>query len=375
MRGSHIWATIMTIGIVGWMATGNVIIGGQGPANPDGSPVEEPTAEQQAAAEPSLFRVQVENISAEPRIATLSARGQTEARDHVIVQAQTDGLVTEIAVEKGDRVNAGDLLCRIETGARAANVASAEAAFAQAQLDFDAQSRLSERGFAAEIRVKTAKAALDAAQANLDIAKLALERTEITAPFSGVVDTVPVELGSRLGVGMPCAQIVSLDPIRVAVQISEREIGNLSIGMPGSIDLVDGSEADGTIRFIAPTADASTRTYRVEFDVPNPDNAIRAGMTAEASVNLDSALAHLISPAYLVLNDAGTVGVRTIGAENQVEFMPITIVADTSEGMWVAGLPSTVTIVTVGQDFVSEGQSVEPVFETAETAQLSEMSQ
>lgn len=88
---------------------------------------------------------------------------------------------------------------------------------------------------------------------------------------------------------------------------------------------------------------------------------MRAGITAEIIVPGQEVLAHRIPSSIIALNDKGTVGVRTVTDEGRVAFQPVQLIDDTPEGLWVAGLPDKVTIITVGQDYVIEGQQVEAI--------------
>ena len=76
---------------------------------------------------------------------------------------------------------------------------------------------------------------------------------------------------------------------------------------------------------------------------------------------VDEKKAHRISPSVLSLNDVGQIGVKIVNAQNRVQFVPVTILSDTSDYMWILGLPDNVRLITVGQDFVSHGQTVRPV--------------
>ncbi len=84
-------------------------------------------------------------------------------------------------------------------------------------------------------------------------------------------------------------------------------------------------------------------------------------MTAELRLPAAERPAHRLSPAALTLSDAGAVGVKTVDADGRVRFREVEILADEPQGVWVAGLPETVTLITVGQEFVTEGQRVRPV--------------
>ena len=373
MRASYLWAALITLGIGGWLASGQVIIGGQGdteanaatPSEADQSDSPPGSATADAAGdEDAPFKVRVRTISAIDREAELKIRGRTEADQRVNLRAQTPGLVEEIAVEKGDKVAAGDVVCQLETGSRQAHILRARASLAQAELDHDALSKLSEKGYAAQTRVRSAKAALDAARAELHEAELDLDRTTLRAPFDGIVDTLPAEIGTLLSVGDVCAEIVAGDPMLVVAQVSERDVGKLRTGMTGTARLVTGDKVEGTLRFIAPSADQETRTFRIELAVPNTDDRLRDGVTAEIVVPLETTQAHRFSPAILTLNDSGEIGVRIVEAGNTVAWNEVEILGNEDGAVWVAGLPETVTIITVGQEYVEAGETVAPVVET-----------
>lgn len=348
------------------MVSGDIIVGGQGDGGTPPPGVEAPAERATGLAEERAFRVRARAIDAEERAGELVVRGRTEAKQRVTLRAQTAGLVEQLAVSKGDAVSAGDLVCRIETGSREANQLRAEAQLAQAEQDHTAATTLRERGHAAETQLRATRAALDAARAALAEAELDVKRTRIVAPFDGVVEERPAEQGALLNVGDVCAEIVARNPMLVVVEVPERDVGRLHVGMRGRARLVTGEEAEGRITFIATSADPATRTFRVEVEMPNTDGQLRAGVTAQLQVSLASAVAHRFSPALLTLADDGRVGVRTVDEDNRVRFLPVEVIADERDAVWVTGLPRQVTIITVGQGYVDEGQRVEVAFETAD---------
>jgi multidrug efflux system membrane fusion protein len=125
----------------------------------------------------------------------------------------------------------------------------------------------------------------------------------------------------------------------------------------------------GRIRYVAPVADEATRTFTVELEVANADGKLRAGGTAELSIPAQTVLAHRVSPSLLTLDDAGNVGVKIINDSGEVEFVVADIALSSSDGVWLAGLPPTATIITVGQGYVASGAVVDAVPESdAETA-------
>ena len=111
-------------------------------------------------------------------------------------------------------------------------------------------------------------------------------------------------------------------------------------------------------------ADEATRTFEVELEVDNRDGALRAGGTAELLIPAERVYAHHISPSLLTLDDAGNVGLKIINDLGEVEFVVADIAMSSTDGVWVAGLPETATIITVGQGFVASGAFVNAVPES-----------
>jgi multidrug efflux system membrane fusion protein len=94
------------------------------------------------------------------------------------------------------------------------------------------------------------------------------------------------------------------------------------------------------------------------LEIPNKNGAIRDGVTAEMHITGAQVEAHRISPAILALDEKGALGVRIVDEKKHVKFVLVKIVADTPQGIWVSGLPKKVMIITVGQDYVTNGQVV-----------------
>ena len=93
--------------------------------------------------------------------------------------------------------------------------------------------------------------------------------------------------------------------------------------------------------------------------MPNPDFEISSGLSAEIQIPLSTHSAHRVSMSYVVLNADGEMGVRTIDNSRRVRFHRIDVVKEDGDGLWVSGLPEEVTLITVGQEFVAEGERVE----------------
>lgn len=284
-------------------------------------------------------------------------RGRTEAERRVVVMSETTGRVISEPLRRGTRVNAGDLLCKLDPGTRSAMLAEAEARYREAEANAQASERLSERGFTAETTAIGNRAALQAAQAAIEQAKLEIERLEIHAPFGGLIEADTAEYGALLQPGSECATVIDIDPIKFVGFVSEQAVDRIEIGAPVAVRLVTGREFVGRIRFVSYSADPDTRTFRVEADVPNSALQIRDGLTAEGIVATEGTRAHLVPQSALTLDDAGRLGLRLV-EDGVARFAPADVVRDTPEGVLLSGLPDEIEVIVTGQDFVTDGQAV-----------------
>lgn len=327
-------------------------------------------------------------------------RGRTEAVREVDVRAETTGRVVSDPIRKGTFVEAGDLLCRIDPGTREAGlaeatarlaearaglptaearVAEAEARLAEAEINDRAASQLSADGFASEIRVagtnaavssaraavssarsglESAAAAVSSAEAAVATARTELGRLEIRAPFAGLMETDGAELGTLLQPGGLCATLIQLDPIKLVGFVPETEVDRVKVGAQAAARLASGREVIGEVTFLSRSADPNTRTFRVEVSVANADLSIRDGQTAEFVISGEGISAHFVPQSALTLDDNGRLGVRVV-REARAAFAPVSVLRDTRDGIWVAGLGETVDVIVVGQEFVTDGVPVD----------------
>lgn len=165
------------------------------------------------------------------------------------------------------------------------------------------------------------------------------------------------ELGSFVDAGGEVLEIVRNDPLIAQIEVRQSEITSVALGQSAQVVFQGGREAEGRVRFIAPVATAETRTFRVEVEVPNPDNAVPAGLSAQISLAMDAVRAHRLSPALIRLDDAGRIGVFVVAEDGQtLRFAPVQIVQARAEAIWVTGLEDRARVVTISQGALSDGQ-------------------
>lgn len=376
---------------------------------------EEPTATDEAVETADTSEtpdaknvVRVVAIHSEAKVldSAVVVRGETEAERQIDVLAETSGQVISQPLRKGAFVEEGQMLCELDPGTRHASLAEAQARLIEAKagvpaamarveeanarleeakINDNAASKLKEDGFASETRVASTQAAVRAAEAGLAAATSGLdsaqagiqaaearvasaqkeiERLTVTAPFAGLLETDSAEFGSLLSAGNPhCATIIQLDPIKLVGFVPETEVNRVQLGAFGGARLASGEEVRGQVTFISRAADSTTRTFRVELEVPNTDLKIRDGQTAEIIIAAEGKNAHLLPQSALTLNDEGALGVRVVTKDSAADFVPVSVLRDTVDGIWIAGLPQKADVIIIGQEYVIAGVPVEASYQ------------
>lgn len=403
-------AVILVLGVAIWLSTGMLVRGGKGPEageitvvsalEPDGGPITDAVAASGMAVEPhhdgaandpaltvaerneaiteaqgTVRSVRVKNFEIQSMPLQITLRGHTAAKASVDAVTQTSDFILTMDVVEGQTVAEGDLICSLDNGTRQASVdqakasvAQADAALGQAQADFRTNQSLRERGLSSANSAESFASALKAAEANLEAAAVALRNnevelgnTQIHANVPGIIQRPLAEVGDLLGQGGSCATIVQLDPMVFVGAVPQVHISLARHGMAADIRTITGATAVGEVSFISVSADPHTRSFDIEIEFPNPGGVVLDGLTAEAVVSLGSTPAHLLPQSIMTLDEHGTLGVRAV-LDDAVMFYPIEILQDVRGGIWVSGLPDSVDVITVGQEYVTAGQVVSATF-------------
>ena len=370
----------------------------------------DPSASDTETEEDVVNRISVVTMTSVAEVvdSAVILRGRTEAARQVTVASETSGLVVSEPIRKGAFIEEGALLCQLDPGTRAASLAEARARLAEAQgrvpeaqatvieasarvreaeINVNVARQLSEEGFASETRLVSAEAALEAAnagvqrassqvssaqagieaaQAGVAAAEREIERLNISAPFAGLLESDTTEIGSLMQPGAPCATIIQLDPIKLVGFVPEANVGQITVGAMAGARLANGDEVVGEVTFLSRSADELTRTFRVEVRVPNTDLSISDGQTAEILVASEGRTAHLLPASALTLDNDGNIGVRVVDENDIARFLQLSVMRDTIDGIWVTGLPETVDVIVVGQEYVTDGVPVLPTMQGAD---------
>ena len=355
MKASRITAIGLVAAAAAWIVSGHVL-----PRDSSDSQAAIRPAEQKAQP---AFRVSVAPAHVEQHSPVLSLSGRTEADHKVAITARAGGVLTELRVKRGQHVSKGEVIAVLSDEAREAQVAQAKALLAQRKAELEAKRTLIEKGSLPRLDLVSLELQFKAAQAAVASAQAEYDRGVVRAPWAGVITDVPAEVGVAAFsmAGKQIAELVALDPMLAVVEVSERKLAGIKVGERAEVRLITGQVVTGHVRFVAKSASPTTRTYRVEVEIANSDGKIPDGITAEVSLALEPVAAAELPRSALTISSDGDIGVRVVDTANAVKFVPITLIEDQRNTMWVSGVDNGARVIVRGQDFVREGQIVAPV--------------
>ena len=355
MKKSYFIAIIITILAVLWIGSGLIV-----PLDDGGDKVTEEHGVT-GSDKDDIMRVQVETISPQEYTKTITSNGRSQASKDIIVRAEAEGLVTTVIANDGDEILKDAEIVKIDVREKHERVREARELVKQHKIEYDAAKKLIKQGFASDVRLAQTQSSYEAARASLTRAQIDLDKTVVKAPFDGILGKRSVDVGDYVKIGESLTELFDLTPLEIAVFLNEKEIVQIRKGNKATLKFTNGEVRGGLVKYISPSADKDTRTFRVEVEIDNEEGTLPAGLTAQIEIDVKSKQAYKIPPSILTLNDAGSVGVKIVTDDNKVEFVPVKIVNDSPDLMWVTGLTGTARVVTVGQDFLIPGQIVEPV--------------
>ena len=305
-----------------------------------------------------LMHVVTQRITPGEAAHAVELHGRTQGGMVTALVAQTPSPLEKIVAPNGGVVKKGDLLMQLSGEARAERLAQMKARVAYHELEVLASKDLVKKSHQSQNHANRLLAELRQAQAEAKAAELEVARTRITAPFEGIFVKGEVEEGTYLSTGKELGHLVSLDPLRVIVFVGEHDYPLLQVGQACDITLATGSKHQGKVVFKSPRSPNKTHTFEVHLEFQNPDNRIPEGVSATVFVSLQHREATPLPASLLTLNDGGLMGVKALTPENKVIFIPLTLLSGNHEQVIVSGLTGATRVITRGQEFVNEGQTV-----------------
>ena len=216
---------------------------------------------------------------------TLSAIGTVVAVQGVTVSADLPGMVEYITFESGRRVNQGDILVRLDTKQERAQLAAAEAQLELTKLDLQRKQGLRTKDVIPQAMFDRVAAEYKQAEARVGEIRAAIDRKTIRAPFSGILGLRQVNVGQYVSPGAPIVSLQSLQPVYVEFTVPQQEAGRMHAGATVQVtsDAMDGVET-GRVAAVDSVLNQATRNLRVQAVFDNRAGKLRPGMFVEAQL-------------------------------------------------------------------------------------------
>ena len=217
----------------------------------------------------------------------LELQGSVETKKNVVITPEMPGILTKVYVKEGDRVVKGQLLAQIDDGGLSQQIASLQIQADLAKTTFDRQSRLWDQKIGSEIQYLQAKSAFESAVESVNQLKQQLAKSNIRAPFTGVVDDVITEQGNVVAAGQTqLIRIVNLDDMYIQTDVPESYITSIVDGKEVEVMFpVLGKTLKSSIRQTGNFINPANRTFKVEIAVPNKNRTIEPNLTARLKIN------------------------------------------------------------------------------------------
>ncbi|MGB3223421.1 MAG: efflux RND transporter periplasmic adaptor subunit [Desulforhopalus sp.] len=333
------------------------------------------------SGEERIARVSVSVETVEPAALgeRFSLTGSMTAERHAQLSPRVDGLVSEVLVDAGDRVEKGQVLIKLDPAvgqyalARSkAELAEAEAAEREARRQLLLAQNLGKNLFVAEARVETresevqlAQAATASARASLNEQTELVERHVLTAPFGGVIAEKLTEAGEWVQLGTPVLSLATPDRVRLDLRLPQERYGHIGDGSQifVFVDAFGDRPFQARIGALVPVADPGARTFLLRLLIDDPEGRLLPGTSARAEISLPPSEGILmISRDALLRRPDGGQSVFVVdnsGDSLLVRRRSVTVLYEKDELIAVSsGLEAGQRVVTRGNEALKDGQAV-----------------
>ena len=234
------------------------------------------------AAGPPPVTVEATKVVTAPMPQTITAVGSLRSDESITLRPESAGRISEITFQEGQRVVKGAPLVKLDAAIPQAEVAQAKANLTLAKSKFDRAVDLAQRSFISGQAKDEAENNFKVAEAALQLALAKLAKTDIRAPFSGIIGLRSVSVGDYVKEGADLVNIEAIDPLKVDFRVPERYLRQVQVGqsLQVTLDALPDKSYDGKVVAVNPLIDTAGRSVVIRAQVRNQDTALRPGMFA-----------------------------------------------------------------------------------------------
>lgn len=293
--------------------------------------------------------------------------GDVETKQNIIIYPEHSGILLDVNVEEGDRVQKGQILARIDEGGLGSQLAQMEAQEALAKTTFERQQRLWEQNIGSEIQFLEAKTNYEAIQNSVNQMRSQLAKTVVRAPFSGVIDEIFTEQGEVVVPGQSrLFRLINLSNMYITAAVPESYLGNIEVGTEVMVEIpATGTSFTSTVNQVGNFVNPNNRTFEIQVAVPPNSEQVKPNLIATVRINDYTSEGAIIIPenviqknsagenvAYVVKKETDSTGV----AERRI--LETGLVYDDAVEI-LSGLQSGDLLITSGARSIQEGEQVE----------------
>ncbi|MEW5725116.1 MAG: efflux RND transporter periplasmic adaptor subunit [Thermodesulfobacteriota bacterium] len=309
---------------------------------------------------PEAVRVEAEVVRPTPINDVLILPGETKPLHDVRLAADLGGLIESVEFKEGDRVKQGDLLAKIDVSALKAALESAEADLDLARKQFARRQELYDRQIISQEELDQSRTTLLVKEGLVRQAQALYEDGFVRSPVDGVVNFVHVDPGEFVGQGAPIMDVVNVDRLEIEVNVPELDVRYFQVGRPAlvRVDALPDLAAGGETTFVAFKADPLTKTFRVKVMMDNAEGLVRPGMIARVAFLRRTIPDALTAPLFALVDKEGE---RLVFVEKDGKAQARTISFGVIEGDRVQiteGLEPGDRLIVKGQTEVEDGTPV-----------------
>ena len=310
-------------------------------------------------------RVKVMEITASPFEKKINLVGMAKAKEEVVVSAEEGGVINKILFDKGDRVQKGSLLLRLDESTLKASLAEVEAAHELEKFNYEKLHTLKKGGGAVSgFDLENARLKSSAAAARADVMRTRFGKLQIMSPIDGIVDQKLVEFGELVRPGTAVAKIINIGQIKVQAGIAEKEVKFVTRRSQAQLvfDAYGDTIYTGKVDYISTSADPSNGTFMIEIPLLNKNKLIKPGMFARIMLTKESCKACILVPQDSIIEGPTGKAIFIVDAKGKAKLQRVT--PGETEGNRVViekGINEGDTIVIVGQRNLTDGEKVQVV--------------
>ncbi|MFQ5515595.1 MAG: efflux RND transporter periplasmic adaptor subunit [Myxococcota bacterium] len=289
--------------------------------------------------------------------------GELRSEASVLLKPEIAGVVASIEFVEGQAVRHGDVLVRLRDEEQLAILREAEAKNELARDAYERTRKLARQNVSAAAELDRARAEFAVSRAAVELARLALDRTKVRAPFDGVVDERLVDPGDRVTDDTALVQIDAIDRLQLAFAIPELGVSVARVGLRVTLRVASlpGEEFAGEVFFVAPTLDTRSRQLRIKAWVPNPERRLRPGLFANLRIRIGERTDALVVPESAIAYDVTGPYVWRVADGDVAERVAVTLgTRDGGRVEIVSGLKAGDRIVAAGVHRLSSGAPLAP---------------